>query len=49
MSGPTPAQQYKGKLTAADIDLLERFLPSGEYGIHTIESVKILEEVETLL
>ena len=49
MSGPTPARQYKGKLSKKDIALVEKYIPAGEYGIHTISSVRILDVVETLL
>lgn len=32
-----------GKLTKEDINFFNKFVPCGEYGIHTIESVDIYE------
>lgn len=34
-----------GKLTQEEVDTMHEFCPSGEYGIHTIESVEIIEVI----
>lgn len=39
---------YKDILTEDDIEFIEDYIPSGEYGIHTIESVKVIEIIEEL-
>jgi hypothetical protein len=38
-----PRILYKGKLTKKEIEDMEDILPYGEYGIHTIYSIRILE------
>lgn len=37
-----PEEQYAGKLTPKQIDFMNDFVPSGQDGIHTIISIKIL-------
>lgn len=45
--GDTPPEElYKDKLTREQIDLFNGYTPHGEYGIHTIEEVKILEVIK---
>ncbi len=40
----------KGKLTEEEVEIFSYLAPSGEYGIHTIESVEIIEVTkETVL
>jgi hypothetical protein len=51
--GHTPKELYidTGLLTQKQVDLIDIYIPHGEYGIHTIESIKvltILEEEELL-
>ena len=41
--GMSPQKMYEGELTKEEIDWFEEFLPYGEYGIHSIESVRFLE------
>jgi hypothetical protein len=45
-----PFEEYKEFLTEEEIEKFEEYLPYGEYGIHTIKSIKMywIEEVETL-
>lgn len=42
--------KYK-KLTEEDFDFINGYIPHGEYGIHTIESVRVLEVIsdETII
>lgn len=43
-----PEVVYKGKLTDEQIELMSDLVPSGgEYGIHTITSIRVLEVVKT--
>lgn len=42
-------EEQHPELSLEEIDFLDNLCPHGEYGIHTIESVEIIEEVETLL
>jgi len=35
-------------LTQEQVDLFDEFVPFGEYGVHTVESVEILKEGEML-
>lgn len=46
-----PHEVYRDILTPEQIELFNEYTPYGEYGIHTIDSVKILhvEKEETLL
>lgn len=47
-----PVKIYKGKLSTHQIDLFNQFVPTGDSnypGVHTIESVKIVNVVEDLL
>lgn len=37
--------QAHPELTGEEIDLIERFRPSNEYGIHTIEDIEIIEVI----
>ena len=37
-----PEEMYEGVLTEDDIDFFEEYLPYGEYGIHTIKSIRII-------
>ncbi len=39
---------YKDKLTEDDVNLISKFIPYAEYGIHTIESIEILTVTEEL-
>lgn len=36
------------QLTKEEIDFVGSFLPSADYGIHTIESIEIIEVVDTI-
>lgn len=36
-----PRKMYKNELTEKEIERFSSFLPYGEYGIHTVESIKI--------
>ena len=38
-NGERPWDIYKGLLTDEQIDLFDDYVPRGEYGVHTIESV----------
>ena len=46
----TPKKLYikTGKLTEEQVDLLDEYLPSGEYGIHTIQSIELIEVVNEI-
>ena len=39
----SPEVMYKDILSPEEIELIDNFTPRGEYGIHSIESVDILE------
>ncbi len=41
-----PSEMYKGTLTEDDIEFFEEFLPYGEFGIHTIESIRVLQVIQ---
>jgi len=45
---PTEMYVNTGLLTQEQVDLFDRFVPYGEYGVHTIESVEIVHEGEKL-
>lgn len=40
-----PHEVYQGILTPEQIELFNEYTPYGEYGIHTIDSIKILTVV----
>ncbi len=40
--GDEPATMYEGLLTKDDRDFFEEYIPYGDYGIHTIVSIRIL-------
>jgi hypothetical protein len=42
----TPIVMYEGILTENDIEFFGSFLPYGEYGIHTIDSIRVLDVAE---
>jgi len=42
-SGPSPEKMYEGELTEEEIEWFQDYLPYGEYGIHTIEEIRILQ------
>jgi len=46
----TPTDMYvdNGLLTQKQVSLFDRFVPYGEYGVHTVESAEILTEGEKL-
>lgn len=39
----SPENMYEEFLTEGEVEIFNTFLPYGEYGIHTIEEIKILE------
>jgi hypothetical protein len=43
-----PEEMYKGILTKEDIEIFNDVVPSCEEGIHTIESIRIMEVAEDL-
>ena len=43
-----PKDMYKGILTEEQIDFFNHYVPTGEDGIHTIESIEIVYEGEKL-
>lgn len=43
-----PKKLYEGKLTVEQMDLFSDYCPYGEYGIHTIEEVRILKVSEEI-
>ena len=49
-SDSTTTDMYvdNGLLTQEQVELFNRFVPFGEYGVHTVESVEILKECEKL-
>lgn len=50
-SNESPYELYEDVLTKEQIDLMRDYIPHGENGIHTIESIKVLtvSEEENLL
>jgi len=42
-----PYEKYKDVLTTEELDTFSEYLPHGEYGIHTIESIVIHEVVKS--
>jgi len=40
-------EMYGDKLTGEELDKFEGYVPRGEYGIHTIESIEVHRVVET--
>ena len=42
----SPDTMYGEILTKQELDLIEEFVPHGEYGVHTIESMEILEVIK---
>jgi hypothetical protein len=50
-SDNTPSELYEGLLTEDEIEMFQEYLPYGEFGIHTIISIKLLhvEREEDLL
>lgn len=42
---PGPREVYEDVLTEEDIEIFEEYIPCGEDGIHTIESVEIYEVI----
>jgi hypothetical protein len=44
----TVEETYKDILTEEQIGIFDNYVPRGEYGIHTIESIEILTVVEEL-
>ena len=42
---PGPREVYEDILTEEEIELFEEYIPHGEDGIHTIESVEIYEVI----
>lgn len=43
LSRPSPHEVYEDILTEEEIEIFEEYIPYGEDGIHTIESVEIFE------
>ena len=43
-----PYERYKDVLTQEELDIFSEYLPHGEYGIHTIESIVIHEVIKTI-
>lgn len=38
-----PEQMYKGIISEEDIEYFADLVPNGEYGIHTIETIELIE------
>lgn len=45
----TPYMTYDGILTEEQITTFRHFTPYGEYGIHSIENVHVIQIIDTLL
>lgn len=46
----TPEKLYAGQLSEDDIEFMSNYVPYGEYGVHTIVSIKVLHvELEEAL
>ncbi len=43
---PAPYEIYKDILTEDDIECMDGYIPYGEYGIHSIKSIRILKVEE---
>lgn len=47
-AGEKPQDMYKGILSKKEIEFFDSYIPSGEFGAHTIESIEIHEVVNTI-
>lgn len=45
----SPEEIYEGLLTIEQIELMEEYVPYGEYGIHTVVSIEIIQKLEKLM
>lgn len=51
MDDETVEEEYKGELTELQIEIMNEYVPYGEYGVHSIHEIKLIyvEKEEDLL